>query len=667
MPGGRSYSSLTKRTTTTADPGSGGTTLTVVDSTVFSSLDGKFPYTVLVNWGQADQELMTVTARPSGTTLTVTRGVAGTTAQAHPIGATVDHGVYDGDFLPDIVPSVFTIYGHSYANWVNGVTFQTGRTDALFREALNLPFSNWANFAVSGSLLTKEGRSTGGWARVMQENVRPVHGAPYYPDGGGHALIWGLNDIGSLGGSTQAQIRATYSLVLTAVISRLRASVVFENDFSVGTRTSYGAGFTTQTGTSDFSSGSSVHKATTTTSATVTMTLPSDYAGEPIAIQWIAQAGATNGAVTYSGTAGVTGSLTLTNSVQSGASTHVPVITRITNLTAANAGQTIVATVSSVDASGAVLFDCWWLEAKQAPPVVVANVARVTNYTGYANTIGDADVTALNSTIATVAASFDGMVQVADIDSAINKTATWFSSDGFHPNEFGTAAAAGAMRDAVRRLTPTVTATPALNMTVSTPIQGAIRQPRLSGNWYSVPAQEPITTITPTVGDLYAAPFYVTSGREQYNRIATRLAAGGTVAGSIRWGMYDDQKGIGYPQCLVSEATGNSGAMSLGTTAGMVLNPASGNGSIFWAPDPGLYWLVILIVTAGTGQALECVTGPEKYGVIPTLNPGDLSNLNTPVSWVIGGQGTSALPTVFPASGTTFVSGVFPKMALQVV
>lgn len=664
MPGGRSYSSLTKRTTTTVDPGSGGTTLIVADSTVFSSLDGRFPYTVLVNWGQADQELMTVTARPSGTTLTVIRGIAGTTAQAHAIGATVDHGVYDADFLPDIVPTRWTIFGHSYTNWVNGVTFQTGRTDALFRGALNVPWSNWANFGVSGALLCKEGRSTGGWARVMQEVTRPMHGAPYYPDGGGTALIIGLNDTGALAGSTQAQIRATYQLVLTAVISRMRSSVVFENDFSVGTRTTYGAGFTSQTGTSDYSSGSSVHKATSTTNATVTMTLPSDYAGEPVAVQWIAQAGATNGTVTYSGTAGVTGSLTLTNAVQSGAGTHVPVVSRFTNLTAANAGQTIVATVSSVDSGGAVLFDCWSLEAKQPPPVIVANVARVVNYSGYANGIGDADVTALNNTIAASVASFgDGMVQVADIDSAINKTALWFAGDGFHPNELGAAAAAGAMRDAVRRLTPSVTATPALNMTVSTPIAGAVRRPRQSGLWYS--AEGPTTTtITPTAQDLYAAPFIVTESREQYTRIATRVAVGGTVAGTIRWGIYDDPKWVGYPQCLVSEATGASGALSLGTTAGMVQNPASGNGSIFWCLDPGLYWLCVKIITAGTGQTLECVVGPDTHGILPLLNPGDLSNLTTPMGWVIGGQGTGALPTVWPSGG--FVVARFPKMGLLV-
>jgi hypothetical protein len=94
----RWYSSTTKATTLTADPGATGTTLTVTDSTVFASLDGKFPYTLAINWGQADQELVNVTARPSNTTLTVTRGQDGTAGVSHPVGAVVDHEVSARDF-----------------------------------------------------------------------------------------------------------------------------------------------------------------------------------------------------------------------------------------------------------------------------------------------------------------------------------------------------------------------------------------------------------------------------------------------------------------------------------------------------------------------------------------------------------------------------------------
>ncbi|MDB4872541.1 MAG: hypothetical protein JWL97_3545 [Gemmatimonadales bacterium] len=94
----RFYSSTARRTNTTVDPGSAGTTLTVADSTVFSSLDGSWPWTALINWGQGDQEIVNVTARPSSTTLTIVRGQDGTTGQAHAAGVTVDHGVSARDF-----------------------------------------------------------------------------------------------------------------------------------------------------------------------------------------------------------------------------------------------------------------------------------------------------------------------------------------------------------------------------------------------------------------------------------------------------------------------------------------------------------------------------------------------------------------------------------------
>ena len=60
-----------------------------------------FPFTILADWGSSVQEAMSVTA-VSGTgpfTLTVTRGIDGTTAQSHLSGAPVVHGVTEQDFL----------------------------------------------------------------------------------------------------------------------------------------------------------------------------------------------------------------------------------------------------------------------------------------------------------------------------------------------------------------------------------------------------------------------------------------------------------------------------------------------------------------------------------------------------------------------------------------
>lgn len=65
---------------TTASIAAGGTTLTVADTTI-----GYFKNEIL----ELDQEAMAVTSIASGTTLTVRRGMRGTTAASHASGATV--------------------------------------------------------------------------------------------------------------------------------------------------------------------------------------------------------------------------------------------------------------------------------------------------------------------------------------------------------------------------------------------------------------------------------------------------------------------------------------------------------------------------------------------------------------------------------------------------
>jgi hypothetical protein len=281
----RFYSSATRRTTTTIDPGTSGVTLTVADSTVFSALDGSFPWTALINWGLTDQEIVNVTARTTGTTLTVVRGQDGTTGQAHAIGATVDHGVSGRDFNEagahvgastgvhgvtgalvgsnDIAPGVpapgrWTLYGHSYFARQIGTVWTTGRTDAYLRMMLDIEYTNWTNYAVSGSNLIIQGVWTGGWARVMQTLTRTppagtnIHGSPYFSDGGGAILAWGINDIGGVSG-TQTALRLAYGHALRAVISRARSSVVYEDNSTVGGVPSYGAGFTQVTASQDYS------------------------------------------------------------------------------------------------------------------------------------------------------------------------------------------------------------------------------------------------------------------------------------------------------------------------------------------------------------------------------------------------------------------------------
>jgi hypothetical protein len=667
MAGGRSYSSTTRRTTTSADPGTSGTSLAVVDSTVFSSLDGLFPWTALINWGLTDQEIVTVTARPDSTHLTIVRGQDGTSGVAHASGATVDHGISARDLTPDIVPGRWTLYGHSYFARGIGTVWTTGRTDAYLRMMLDIEYTNWANYAVAGSNLIIQGVWTGGWARVMQTLTRTppagtnIHGSPYFSDGGGAIFAWGINDIGGVSG-TQTALRLAFQHALRACISRARSSVVFEDNSTVGGVPSYGAGFTQVTASQDYSSGTTVRQATATTNANLTITLPSDYKGEPIAIQFSAMPGALGGTVTFSGTAGITGTLALTGVAPATPNSHLPVVKRITNLTSSNAGQTIIVTATSFDSGGTIIFDCWWLESLIPAPVIVCNVPRLltAGYAGYGNGIGDTDVANLNTAIASVVAEFDGMVQIADLDGALNKTTARFASDGLHPNEDGARYCARAIRTAINRLVPTDPTAPEVSTAQSAPQAGPARLPRLGGGvqYYTIAGVAATAAAPPAAGTLYAMPFMVTEGREMYNKFAMRLNAGGSAQGSIRIALFDDPGWTGYPQNLVDEPT-VGGAFALGTTAGI---KASTAGLFTWALDPGLWWILWLQVTVGTSQTYDYLQGPDSTGVMPLVNPSTLASNTTPIAYQLTGQSTSGFFGNFPSGAA--VAATCPKLAL---
>lgn len=67
-------------------------TQTVLSMASVSGFPIQFPYTLIIDRGTASEEAVSVTAA-SGTDLTVTRAIDGTTAFSHSIGAAVEHGI----------------------------------------------------------------------------------------------------------------------------------------------------------------------------------------------------------------------------------------------------------------------------------------------------------------------------------------------------------------------------------------------------------------------------------------------------------------------------------------------------------------------------------------------------------------------------------------------
>jgi hypothetical protein len=90
----RFYSSIAERTTLASAVDA--STITFIVSAV-AGWPSSTPYTLLIDSDTVNEEIVEVTNR-SGTTLTVTRGVDGSTGKEHDAGADVRHGVSGRDF-----------------------------------------------------------------------------------------------------------------------------------------------------------------------------------------------------------------------------------------------------------------------------------------------------------------------------------------------------------------------------------------------------------------------------------------------------------------------------------------------------------------------------------------------------------------------------------------
>lgn len=548
------------------------------------------------------------------------------------------------------IANSWTAIGHSYLQFNAASYNQRSRLDSILRSRMDAESTNWANLAIAGSRATVEGAAQGGWATMIRSiNKLPGKTSPYTSSDGGLLICTGINDLGTLGGAT-AQNQTAFGHAIRFMISRWRASTIFEDTAS---QITYGASWTAETGKFDISS-SGTERFSATTANAFTFTIPADYNGETIAVGLIGRAGVNGGVVTWSGTSGVSGTTSTDNIMALANLSNCPVVKRFTTLTSANAGQTIIGTVTTNN--GLVYIDSIWLEALEAPPVVVCDIPRLTaagystKYSSWnaAPALGscDADVAAFNTVITNVKGEFDGMVQIAGIDAVLNKVATLFV-DGLHPNERGAALIADEIDNARRRMTLTGVKSAALNMNMGPRYSGGMRIRRRSGYYHTADAST-ITTYTPVVGDMFALPFEVTEMDEQYARWAMAVNAAATSGTcTIRWGMFSDYMNKGYPDINLQELTIGTGALSISTTAGPQLNPAA---QFTWWPDIANYYLVMKIETIGVGFVFAGLQGPS-YSMPAGGSSGDVrvASNGAAVAWKLTGQATGAFPSTFPA------------------
>ena len=90
----RNYSVLANPQGLTASVGTTDVTLAVAATANYPTA----PFIATIERGAANEEVVLVTAKPSGTSLTVTRGYDGSTAKTHALGTVVEHAVSAIDY-----------------------------------------------------------------------------------------------------------------------------------------------------------------------------------------------------------------------------------------------------------------------------------------------------------------------------------------------------------------------------------------------------------------------------------------------------------------------------------------------------------------------------------------------------------------------------------------
>lgn len=154
----RYYSSVAAETTLVASITNGNTSIQIASATGLPALT---PFTLALDYESASEELVEVTA-VAGTTLTITRGIDGTSAAAHNAGARVRHVSSARDFSDSRTheQSATNVHGTAVGSAVVG----TNDTQTLSNKTLNNATGTLSNvdiFASASWVTTVNGTAAG--------------------------------------------------------------------------------------------------------------------------------------------------------------------------------------------------------------------------------------------------------------------------------------------------------------------------------------------------------------------------------------------------------------------------------------------------------------------------------------------------------------------------
>ena len=157
----RKYSSRSQQTTLSASISSSATSIVVVSgSALFGgvTVPAGQTYTVVIDPDTAIEEIVDITNWSSGNTLTVTRGVDGSTPQDHSAGAVVRHMMIGRD-LREANTHIESGVGSSVSTTAHGIDFSTVTTASNTQTVTNKDLSSPTN-TLSTSVVTLTGTQT---------------------------------------------------------------------------------------------------------------------------------------------------------------------------------------------------------------------------------------------------------------------------------------------------------------------------------------------------------------------------------------------------------------------------------------------------------------------------------------------------------------------------
>lgn len=335
--------------------------------------------------------------------------------------------------------SMLEVFGHSYTRASNA---STGYTSWQAKLADMLKVQRTYNYG-RGSAKTHDPSLGVGYVR--EHLLRTRTAGPYHPSSDLAVVMYGINDL-----SLVADARF-FLQHLRNLLALVNATAVFENsDGSVAHSSGSTQTIASALACAGFHYNGGTERQITTTPSTTTITVPSDYPGSPISLQFrVTSADTVVGTITVDGNpaeftdGSPAGVLSYAPADYCGENLAATVTKRLVPL--APGAHSIVVTYTSI--TGTARFDRWQIESPVAPVVAVCNVARITSpaATGYGE--GDERVALWNAALPALIAEFDNAVLV-DIDTPLGKSSAYFA-DGRHVNDDGMALIAKAIYDAI--------------------------------------------------------------------------------------------------------------------------------------------------------------------------------------------------------------------------